>query len=59
MYQIIDNVNDRSVLVLLENIRDRNKKEQRKYDNFQHKLWIIERLIAEIEEAIREAVKGE
>ena len=27
-------------------------KEQRKYDNFQHKLWILERLIAEIEEAI-------
>lgn len=32
MYQIIDNVNDRSVLVLLENIRDRNKKEQREYE---------------------------
>lgn len=32
MYQVIDNINDRKVLVLLDNIRDRNKKEQREYE---------------------------
>ena len=31
MYEDINNVNDRSLLVLLENIRDRNKKENRMY----------------------------
>ena len=32
MYEDINNVNDRSLLVLLENIRDRNKKENRMYE---------------------------
>ena len=32
MYQVIDNINDRKVLVLLDNIRDRNKREQREYE---------------------------
>lgn len=32
MYQIIDNINDRSVLVLLDSIRDRNKRERQEYE---------------------------
>ena len=32
LYEDINNVNDRSLLVLLENIRDRNKKENRMYE---------------------------
>lgn len=32
MYQVIDNINDRKVLVLLDGIRDRNKREQREYE---------------------------
>ena len=32
MYEDINNVNDRSLLVLLENIRDRDKKENRMYE---------------------------
>lgn len=32
MCQIIDNINDRKVLVLLDSIRDRNKKERREYE---------------------------
>lgn len=31
MYQIIDNINDRSVLVLLDSIRNRNKRERQEY----------------------------
>ena len=32
MYQVIDNINDRSILVLLDSIRDRNKKERREFE---------------------------
>jgi hypothetical protein len=32
VYQIIDNINDRSVLVLLDSIRDRNKRERQEYE---------------------------
>ena len=32
MYQIIDNINDRSVLVLLDSIRVRNKRERQEYE---------------------------
>ena len=32
MYQIIDNINDRSVLVQLDSIRDRNKRERQEYE---------------------------
>lgn len=42
MYQIldnIDNINDRSILVLLDSVRERNKKERREYERLSN-IWI-------------------